>query len=212
MMGVRVVDLLCSPNAHTRSIVFLDRRCSSKRAVGDQQTLHPEERVAGKGCERLGKSHVSACAGLGRVRKSASRVPGNRLPINRRVGWVEKARRGVYREKSFRALPPTLRQKYFEPVAGGSKLSEHIMNRVTFARANLLEPGEVSHLARVQAIFCRNAFIYFSRHSIRQTVAMMAVKMAPGAHLFVGASESLLRLTTDFELKEIESALAYVRI
>jgi hypothetical protein len=69
MMGVRVVDLLCSPNAHTRSIVFLDRRCSSKRAVGDQQTLHPEERVAGKGCERLGKAHVSACAGLGRVRK-----------------------------------------------------------------------------------------------------------------------------------------------
>ena len=127
-------------------------------------------------------------------------------------GALEKARRGVYREKSFRALPPTLRQKYFEPVAGGSKLSEHIMNRVTFARANLLEPGEVAHLARVQAVFCRNAFIYFSRHSIRQTVAMMAVKMAPGAHLFVGASESLLRLTTDFELKEIESALAYVRI
>jgi hypothetical protein len=40
----RPVDLLCSPNAHTRSIVFLDRRCSSKRSVGDQ-LCHP----AGKG-------------------------------------------------------------------------------------------------------------------------------------------------------------------
>jgi len=127
-------------------------------------------------------------------------------------GALERARRGVYREKSFRALPPALRQKYFEPVANGSKLSEKIMNRVTFARVNLLEPGEVSALARVQAIFCRNAFIYFSRHSIRQTIAMMAARMAPGAHLFVGASESLLRLTTDFELKEIGSALVYVRI
>jgi len=125
---------------------------------------------------------------------------------------LEKARRGVYREKSFRVLPPALRQKYFEPVTGGSKLSEKIMNRVTFARANLLEPGEVASLARVQAIFCRNVFIYFSRHSIRQTIAMMAARMAPGAHLFVGASESLLRLTTDFELKEIGSALVYVRI
>gem|GEM_PF-1196687 len=95
MMGVRVVDLLCPPNAHTRSIVFFDRRCSSKRAVGDQQTLHPEERVAGKGCERLGKSHVSACAGLGRVRKSASRVPGNRLPSNRRVGGCNPSPRSA---------------------------------------------------------------------------------------------------------------------
>jgi chemotaxis protein methyltransferase CheR len=125
---------------------------------------------------------------------------------------LEKARRGIYREKSFRALSPALRQKYFEPVEGGSKLSAEIMKRVTFARVNLLEPGEISPVARVQAIFCRNVFIYFSRHTIRQTVAMMAARMPPGAHLFVGASESLLRITTDFELQGIGDALAYVRI
>jgi chemotaxis protein methyltransferase CheR len=127
-------------------------------------------------------------------------------------GAVEGARRGVYREKSFRALPPELRQKYFERVAGGWRLSEKIKQRVAFQRANLFEQGEIARLARVQAIFCRNVFIYFSRHAIRQTVAMMAVKMPPGGHLFVGASESLLRLTTDFELREIGNALAYVRI
>jgi chemotaxis protein methyltransferase CheR len=125
---------------------------------------------------------------------------------------LEKAQRGIYREKSFRVLSPALRQKYFAPVAGGSQLSPEIMKRVKFSRVNLLELGEVSPVARVQALFCRNAFIYFSRHSIRQTVAMMAAKMPPGAHLFVGASESLLRLTTDFELKEIEGALVYVRV
>jgi len=125
---------------------------------------------------------------------------------------LEKAQRGVYREKSFRTLPPDLRQRYFTPVPGGSRLSPDIMNRVRFTRANLLEPGDISPLARVQAIFCRNVFIYFSKHSIRQSIAMMAAKMAPGACLFVGAAESLLRMTTDFELKEIESALAYVRI
>lgn len=125
---------------------------------------------------------------------------------------LEKARRGIYREKSFRALSPALRQKYFEPVEGGWKLSDEIMKRVTFTRVNLLEMGEISPVARVQAVFCRNVFIYFSRHSIRQTVAMMAARMPEGAYLFVGASESLLRVTTDFELREIEGALAYVRI
>ena len=40
----------------------------------------------------------------------------------------------------------------------------------------------------------------------------MAAKMPSGSYLFTGAAESLLRMTTDFELKEIGSALAYVRI
>jgi chemotaxis protein methyltransferase CheR len=125
---------------------------------------------------------------------------------------LDKARQGVYREKSFRTLPVGLREKYFDPVPGGWKLSPQIMQKVTFKRANLFDQGDVAPLARVQAIFCRNAFIYFSRHAIRLTVAMMAAKMSPGGLLFVGASESLLRVTTDFELKEIGGALAYIRI
>ena len=37
----RAVGLSCSPNAHTRPIVFIERRCSSKRAVRDQSALIP---------------------------------------------------------------------------------------------------------------------------------------------------------------------------
>jgi chemotaxis protein methyltransferase CheR len=125
---------------------------------------------------------------------------------------LEKAQSAVYRERSFRALPPNLKEKYFEVVPGGWKLAGEIRQRVVFKRANLFEQGEVAPLARVQAIFCRNVFIYFSRHAIRQTVAMMAAKMPPGGHFFAGASESLLRVSTDFELKEISGALAYVRV
>ncbi len=33
---VEAVGLPCSPDAHTRSIVSLESRCSSKRAVGGQ--------------------------------------------------------------------------------------------------------------------------------------------------------------------------------
>jgi chemotaxis protein methyltransferase CheR len=125
---------------------------------------------------------------------------------------LEKAQRAVYREKSFRALPAGLREKYFAPAAGGWKLSPDIVRRVAFKQANLFEPGEIASLAWVQAIFCRNVFIYFSPHAIRQTVAMMAAKMPPGGYLFVGASESLLRMTADFELREVGGALVYARI
>jgi len=125
---------------------------------------------------------------------------------------IEKAKAAVYREKSFRVFPEKLREKYFTRKADGWSLNPQVVNRVTLKRINLLDPGEVASIARAQVIFCRNVFIYFSAHAIRQTIAMMASKMPPGAFLFVGAAESLLRMTTDFELREIAGALAYVRI
>jgi chemotaxis protein methyltransferase CheR len=125
---------------------------------------------------------------------------------------LKKAKAAIYRERAFRSLPPGLRFKYFEPVAGAVKLKEEITSRVKFRQANLSESADVAALARVPVIFCRNVFIYFSPHAVRQTVAHMAAKMPAGGHLFVGAAESLLRATSDFELKEIGKAFAYVRI
>lgn len=124
---------------------------------------------------------------------------------------IEHAQRGVYRERAFRTLPIAIKNKYFTKTEHGWQLAEEVMNRVTFRTVNLSESSEVSQMARVPAIFCRNVFIYFSAHAIRQTVATMAGRMPRGGHLFVGASESLLRLTTDFELQEIDGALVYVR-
>ena len=125
---------------------------------------------------------------------------------------LKLAKSAVYRERSFRALPPALRLKYFKPVPGGLKLNKEIVSKINFRQANLSESGDVAALARVNAIFCRNVFIYFSPHAIRQTVANMAAKMPEGGCLFVGAAESLLRMTADFDLKEIGKAFAYVRI
>jgi chemotaxis protein methyltransferase CheR len=125
---------------------------------------------------------------------------------------LKKAAEGIYRERSFRSLPDHLRQKYFTAASEGSKILPAIAKKVSFRRANLVETGAVASLSRAHVIFCRNVFIYFSPHSIRQTVAIMASRMASGGNLFIGASESLLRMTTDFELKEIGSALVYQRI
>ena len=125
---------------------------------------------------------------------------------------LERARAGIYREKSFRQLPPDLRDKYFTQITGGWQIRNDIAARVRFQRANLLAPEEFGSLARSPIIFCRNVFIYFSAHAIRQTLAAFASRMPVSSYLFVGASESLLRLTADFELREVSDAFAYVRI
>ena len=125
---------------------------------------------------------------------------------------LAKARTAVYGKNSFRALPPALREKYFSPVPGGWKLSPEITQRVVFRRANLLAADEIDDLARSPVIFCRNVFIYFSPHAIRQTLATFATRMPTNGYLFVGTSESLLKSTTDFQLREIGDAFVYVRI
>jgi chemotaxis protein methyltransferase CheR len=101
---------------------------------------------------------------------------------------LEKARRGVYRERSFRSLPVELQQKYFTRVSDGWKLAPEVMRRVVFHRVNLIAPAETSPLASAPVIFCRNVFIYFSPDAMRRTLAVFAERMPPGGHLFVGAS------------------------
>lgn len=128
------------------------------------------------------------------------------------VSALEKAKAGIYREKSFRQLPFVLREKYFSSVQGGWQIGKEVASRVTFQRANLLAPEEFHSLARSPVVFCRNVFIYFSPHAIRQTLASFAARMPVHSHLFVGAAESLLKLTADFELREIGDSFAYVKI
>jgi chemotaxis protein methyltransferase CheR len=124
---------------------------------------------------------------------------------------VEKARHGLYRERSFRNLPPALREKYFAPEGNLWRVAPGIQAKIKWRTANLMNKAEVEPLARASIIFCRNVFIYFSPNAIRQTVQSFARLMPGPGYLCVGVSESLLRLTTDFELEEIGGAFIYVK-
>ncbi len=124
---------------------------------------------------------------------------------------LAKASEGIYRERSFRTLPETLREKYFTRVPEGWQLSREVMKRVSFQHANLVAGSEIFELAHAQVVFCRNVFIYFSPAAIQRTIKVFADRMSDGGHLFVGASESLLKLTQDFDLQEIDDAFVYVR-
>lgn len=124
---------------------------------------------------------------------------------------LAKARTAVYRERSFRALPGHLRKRYFTRVPEGWKLDPEVVRRVSFTRANLVSPYEIAGLADSPVVYCRNVFIYFSPDAIRHTVSCFASHMPPGGHLFVGASESLIKLTSDFELTTVRDAFVYLR-
>jgi chemotaxis protein methyltransferase CheR len=122
-----------------------------------------------------------------------------------------KARERLYRDRSFRALPLALRDKYFEARGDQYILRPEIGSRVTFHWANLLDLASFAETASVDVIFCRNVFIYFSPTAITRVADDFAERLPPEAPLFIGASESLLKLSDRFELKELGGAFVYRR-
>lgn len=124
---------------------------------------------------------------------------------------IRQARQGLYRERSFRALPLELRERYFTRSGDFWEISRVLKNRIVWRNANLADREQIQDLARAHAIFCRNVFIYFSDASIRQTVKLFAERMYDPGYLFIGASESLLRLSSEFTLREVQRAFVYVK-
>jgi chemotaxis protein methyltransferase CheR len=120
------------------------------------------------------------------------------------------ARQGVYRERSMRNLPQTLREKYFLPNGKDAwRVRPDIHQKVHWASINLMSP-EAACLANSRFIFCRNVFIYFSPGAIQKAVKAFSDCMPHPGYLFLGAAESLLRVATNFELQEINGAFVYV--
>jgi chemotaxis protein methyltransferase CheR len=107
-----------------------------------------------------------------------------------------------------------LKEKYFEDagVAGGWRAAGKLHSKVYWRIANLVSETDLE-LAPMASpvIFCRNVFIYFSESAARKTVRVFAERMPSPSYLFVGTAESLLRISSDFELQEICDAFVYVR-
>lgn len=124
---------------------------------------------------------------------------------------IERARTGVYRERALRNAPPTIRARYFRQEGADWRIDPVLHSRVHWSVANLTEESEIAQLAQAAVIFCRNVFIYFSETMIRKVVNSFYGHMPTPGYLFVGASESLLRRTTDFELTDLGGACGYVK-
>jgi chemotaxis protein methyltransferase CheR len=125
---------------------------------------------------------------------------------------IEKARAGRYRERAFRSLPAALRDRYFVQDGDGWSVRQALHRRVTsWSVVNLLCEEDVARHASVPIVFCRNVFIYFSQGVIARVVEQFARAMPTPGYLCLGASESLLRVATQFELEEIGGAFVYVK-
>ena len=135
------------------------------------------------------------------------RVFGN--DISRKV--LTTARRAVYPNSSFRATPSEFMEYFTPDHEGGMRVASRIRAMCQFAHFNLLDRGKSALLGRVDAVFCRNVLIYFDADSRKRVIETFYDRLHPGGHLLLGHSESLLNVSTAFELAHLSTDMVYRR-
>ena len=129
------------------------------------------------------------------VDELAPRVAGWNLLIlgtDINANALEKARRGVYGQWSFRALDAARRQRYFRESRDEWKIDKRLRDMVTFRPGDLVRdrfPDAESELHDIDLILCRNVFIYLAPRAVAQITAKLADALAEGGTLMTGHSE-----------------------
>lgn len=127
--------------------------------------------------------------------------------ISRRC--VAAARRGVYGESAFRATPPEMRRRYFIKRPNGNHVVDDLRALCHFGYVNLLDAARAAIVGRVDIIFCRNVLIYLDEAARKRVIEMFYERLFPGGFLLLGHSESLLNVSTKFELVHLKDDLVY---
>jgi chemotaxis protein methyltransferase CheR len=126
---------------------------------------------------------------------------------------LTRARAGRYGARAFRRLPEDLKRRYFRQSSDSEwVVAPEIHQRVSsWTELNMVSPTHTSRLTAADVVFCRNLFIYFAPSTVQRVVDELADRMASPGYLCVGAAESLLRLTTRFELQDLGGAYVYMK-
>jgi len=129
--------------------------------------------------------------------------------ISERV--LKLAQDAVYMPRSLKDVPEYIKLKYFNFSSSDKmyKLKDEIKKMVTFRYLNLYDDSKMKLMRNFDIIFCRNVLIYFDEESRKRVVEYFYDALNPGGYIFLGHSESILRITKAFEIVYFDSNIAF---
>lgn len=126
---------------------------------------------------------------------------------------IAAARRGIYGPTSFRTTSDEAKRNWFIPQGQTSGESLGVSPAVRalchFGQMNLLDEERTHLVGRCDVIFCRNVLIYFDSPSRKRVIDMFHERLVNGGVLLLGHAESLLNVSTAFELLHLKEDLVY---
>ncbi|MBF0321295.1 MAG: chemotaxis protein CheR, partial [Nitrospirae bacterium] len=105
---------------------------------------------------------------------------------------IDRARRGIYGEWSFRMVNPEITSTYFKRKKGMYELDERIRRMVVFRQGNLIRdtyPDAAAGICDMDLILCRNVFIYFQPDNISLAIGKLAQTLRKDGYLITGHAE-----------------------
>ncbi|MEA5462428.1 CheR family methyltransferase [Leptothoe sp. PORK10 BA2] len=103
---------------------------------------------------------------------------------------LAEARHASYPASALEAIPPALRNKYFEPLTEGTYAFRTDLRRsVIFGRHDLVQDAPIS---RLDLLICRNALMYFNAETQGRILARLHFALNPAGAIFLGKAEMLL--------------------
>ncbi len=108
---------------------------------------------------------------------------------------LEHARRAIYSNNLLEPVPEPLRNRYLHQGqnewSGKSRIVPALRSRVKFQKLNLMN-HDYDVDFNLDIIFLRNVLIYFDPDDQMAVLRKVGRHLAPGGHLFVGHSESMV--------------------
>lgn len=125
---------------------------------------------------------------------------------------LSKARSAIYDERRLREVPPEYLTLFFDrQVDNQYKVKSEIRQMVKFEHVNLSESNDIRNKVGFDFIFCRNLLIYFDDISRKKLVDQFYIALNPGGYIFLGASESVSRISTAFRVKRKGGYFVYYK-
>ena len=103
---------------------------------------------------------------------------------------IEKAKIGLYTEKSIAAVPEDLKRRFFTKVGASYQIAQEIKDCVEFKQHNLLKDEYPTHC---HMIVCRNVLIYFTEEAKEEVFAKFSKSLIPEGCLFIGSTEQIIQ-------------------
>ncbi|MDR0998948.1 MAG: protein-glutamate O-methyltransferase CheR [Treponema sp.] len=116
------------------------------------------------------------------------------------------AKEGFYQDSRIVGIPDAYLKKYFDKVEGGYKIHGDLMSKIRFDYHNLKNDSGQRNL---DLVFCRNVIIYFDEAAQTAVINRFWDAMSGKSFLFIGHSESLFGMKTQFEFVKTEWATFY---
>ena len=115
---------------------------------------------------------------------------------------LETAAKGVYTKDRVDGLSNDVLKRWFKRGTGNNenkvKISQECQAIIKFKQLNLMK--EWPFKSYFDFIFCRNVLIYFNKETKEDLAQRYGSLLTSGSYLFIGHSESLHQLDTDFDL------------